>query len=146
INSMVAIAAAHCSGIKLDDIRTGMKTFDTNFYLSPGRLNMEFVKNFRVLLDYGHNPPAMEAMSDFIRQMKPARSTGVIGAPGDRRDVDIRKIAEIAARTFDFLVIKEDYDCRGKERGEVANMLKETVLGCNRTERDFCMILNEREA
>lgn len=146
LNAMIAIAAAHCSGIKVDDIRTGMKTFDTNFYLSPGRLNLEDVKDFRVLLDYGHNPPAMEAMSDFIRQMKPARSTGVVGAPGDRRDVDIKRIGEIAAATFDQIIIKEDYDLRGRARGEVAARLRETCIANGKKETDVSVLLNEKDA
>lgn len=146
VNAMIAIAAAHCAGVKIDDIRTGMKTFDTNFYLSPGRLNFEYVRDFRVLLDYGHNPPALEAMSDFIRQMKPARSMGLVAAPGDRREMDIRKIGEIAGKTFDFLVIKEDYNRRGRAEGETAGIIKQGFLSCSRSEDDVEIILNEKDA
>lgn len=146
INAMVAIAAAYSSGVKIDDIRTGMKTFDTNFYLSPGRLNLEFVRDFRVMLDYGHNPPAMVAMSDFITQLKPSRSIGVIGAPGDRRDQDIRRIGEIAGRTFDAVIIKEDYDRRGRDPGVTAELVKEGVISSGGNGKSVQIILNEREA
>lgn len=145
LNAMVAIATAHCCGIKIDDIRTGMKTFDTNFYLSPGRLNMETVKDFRVLLDYGHNAPAMEAMADFIKQMKPAKSIGLIAVPGDRRNIDIQKIAEIAAQAFDRIVIKEDYNLRGRAPREAAGIVLESCLK-HKPPECVQIIENEKEA
>jgi cyanophycin synthetase len=146
LNSMIAIAAAYSSGIKLDDIRGGMKTFDTNFYLSPGRLNLESVKDFSVLLDYGHNPPALRAMSDFIRQMKPNRTIGLIAAPGDRREIDFENIGKIAAQTFDAIIIKEDVNLRGRMRGETARILYQYTLSFGKKEVDVRMILDEKEA
>ena len=38
-NALAAAAAAFAAGAPLHDIRQGLRTFTTNYYLSPGRLN-----------------------------------------------------------------------------------------------------------
>ena len=38
-NAMAAAAAAFAAGASLHDIRQGLRSFSTNYYLSPGRLN-----------------------------------------------------------------------------------------------------------
>ena len=38
-NAMAAAAAAFAAGASLHDIRQGLRTFSTNYYLAPGRLN-----------------------------------------------------------------------------------------------------------
>lgn len=146
LNSIIAIAAAHCSGIKIDDIRAGMKTFDTNFYLSPGRLNMEQVRDFSVLLDYGHNPPALRAMADFVKQMRFTRTVGLIAAPGDRRMVDLQKMGEIAAEMFDSIIVKEDTNLRGRPPGETAEILSNQAVSNGKKRPEVKIILDEMEA
>ena len=46
-----AFLATYLAGTKIDDIRSGLKTFDTSFYLAPGRLNLEQIGDFHVLLN-----------------------------------------------------------------------------------------------
>ncbi|HSK64067.1 MAG TPA: hypothetical protein VK893_09505 [Pyrinomonadaceae bacterium] len=48
------------------------------------------------------------------------RVTGVIGVPGDRDDTLIEHAGRVAARGFHRLIIREDRDPRGRERGAVA--------------------------
>jgi hypothetical protein len=62
-----------------------------------------------------------------INQMKPRRAIGVVAAPGDRRDADIQELALIAAHTFDWIIVREDDDLRGREPGEVARLIADTV-------------------
>ena len=50
-------------GIKLDAIRQGLRTFSTSFFQAPGRMNVFDEHPFKVILDYGHNPAAVEAMT-----------------------------------------------------------------------------------
>jgi cyanophycin synthetase len=38
-NAMAAAGAAFAAGAPLHDIRQGLRTFTTSYYLSPGRLN-----------------------------------------------------------------------------------------------------------
>jgi hypothetical protein len=59
--------------------------------------------------------------------MKPRRKIGVVAAPGVRRDADIQELAVVAAHTFDSIIVREDDDLRGRERGEIANLIAETI-------------------
>src|SRR5690606_6238119 len=61
-NAMVAAAMAFSMGIKLETIRQGLRTFDTTFFQAPGRANVFNEHPFKVILDYGHNAHAVDAM------------------------------------------------------------------------------------
>jgi cyanophycin synthetase len=71
--------------------------------------------------------------------------TGIIGVPGDRVDEVVKTAARIAARGFSRLLIKEDADLRGRRKGEVAQIVRETV---NREspDRGCAIVLDEVEA
>jgi cyanophycin synthetase len=145
-NAMAAALAAYLSKVDLEDIRTGLKTFNTNFYLSPGRLNLEQVRDFQVLIDYAHNIEAYRNIAEFIHKLSADRRIGVIAAPGDRRDVDLLEIGKIAGGAFDKLIIKEDEDKRGRQPGEISNLLKKGALSAGRTLDQIEIILKEPEA
>jgi cyanophycin synthetase len=59
--------------------------------------------------------------------MRGGRLIAVFGLPGDRRDVDIRESARIVGTTFDRVLIREDRNLRGREPGEVAAIIAETL-------------------
>src|SRR4030095_7880209 len=93
-NAMFAAAIAHALGISLDNIRQGLRTFTTDFFQTPGRMNFYNEHPFRVLLDYAHNAHGMEAMARMIRELTVnGRRIGVLAAPGDRRGADILDLA-----------------------------------------------------
>src|SRR3546814_758160 len=92
-NVMGAAAAAFAAGAPLHDIRQGLRTFSTNYYLSPGRLNEVEVNGVNVLVDYCHNAPGMRALGDFVDRIgeslthdlaRPSR-IGVIATAGEDR-------------------------------------------------------------
>lgn len=53
--------------------------------------------------------------------------TGIIGVPGDRDDSVIEQAGRVAGLGFHRVIIKEDYDLRGREKGEVAKLLCQAV-------------------
>jgi cyanophycin synthetase len=61
------------------------------------------------------------------------RAIGVIGIPGDRRDDDQRAYGEVAAHSFDHLIIREDTNLRGRRPGETAANVRD---GVDRARRD----------
>ena len=61
-NAMFAAAMAFSMKLKLEDIRHGLRTFDTTYFQAPGRLNVFDEHPFKVILDYGHNPAAIDAV------------------------------------------------------------------------------------
>ena len=65
-NAMAAAAAAFAAGASLHDIRQGLRTFSTNYYLAPGRLNEVSVEGRTVIVDYCHNVPGMLMLGDFV--------------------------------------------------------------------------------
>ncbi len=134
-NAMFAAAMAWSMGVKLDDIRHGLRTFDTTFFQAPGRGNVYEQLGFKVILDYGHNPAAVDAMCGLVDRLsedgglRPGASrTCVLSAPGDRRDADIRAIARRAATSFDRFVCRRDDDPRGRGPDEVPRMLAAELL------------------
>jgi cyanophycin synthetase len=145
-NAMVAALCAHLSGTSIEDVRTGLQTFETGFYLSPGRLNVEQVGDFHVLLDYAHNTAAYRNVAAFVKLLRVDRRVGVVAAPGDRRDVDILAMGEIAGAAFDVLIIKEDDDRRGRPVGESATLMKRGAMNAGLTEEKIEIIPDEIEA
>ncbi|MFN8423974.1 MAG: cyanophycin synthetase [Anaerolineae bacterium] len=128
-NAMFAAAVAHALGFKADDIRHGLRTFDTSYFQAPGRLNVFNEHPFRVILDYGHNPAAVQAMVDLVERLEPkGRRIVVLAAPGDRRDEDIRAIARLCAGHFDHFICRRDDNPRGRGEDEVPRMMAEAVL------------------
>jgi cyanophycin synthetase len=128
-NAMFAAAIALAMGISLDNIRNGLRTFTADFFQTPGRLNFYNEHPFRVLLDYAHNPHGMTAMARMIRELNVlGRRIGVISAPGDRRDDDIRELAKAAAPAFDLILLREDDHRRGRAAGEIGDLLRQGLL------------------
>ncbi|MEN3332560.1 MAG: cyanophycin synthetase [Blastocatellia bacterium] len=145
-NAMVAVLCAHLSGASLEDIRTGLKTFETGFYLSPGRLNLEQIGDFHVLMDYAHNTAAYRNVAAFVKLLHVDRRVGVVAAPGDRRDIDILAMGEIAGTAFDRLIIKEDDDRRGREIGASAILMKQGAMQAGMLEEKIDIVPDEIEA
>ena len=128
-NAMFAAALAYNMEISLEDIRHGLRTFDSTFFQAPGRMNIYNEHPFRVILDYAHNPAAVKAMCQLVDRFEPeGRRIVVLSAPGDRRDADIRDIAEVAAGHFDHFICRCDDNRRGRGEDEIAVMLKNKLL------------------
>ncbi len=75
-NSLAAAAAAFAVGAPLHDIRQGLRTFSTSYYLSPGRLNEIEVNGVNVIVDYCHNAPGMRALGDFVDRVGEGLDSG----------------------------------------------------------------------
>jgi cyanophycin synthetase len=127
-NALAATAIAYGLGVPVNDIRLGLQTFSASFQQIPGRMNVYDEHGFRVIVDYAHNPAAMQSMCDLVRATRRPLKIGVIAAPGDRRDVDIAEMGQIAAGAFDELIIKEEADLRGRVSGEVIRLLRQSAI------------------
>jgi cyanophycin synthetase len=137
-NALAATAAAWAAGAHLHDIRQGLRTFATSYFQAPGRLNMFDLDGYRVLVDYAHNPHAMQALGSFIDELAAeptnghhplvtGKRIGVVATAGDRRDRDIRELGRVAASYFDRIVIREDDNPRGRARGATAALIQEGI-------------------
>ncbi|KAA9131579.1 cyanophycin synthetase [Marinihelvus fidelis] len=128
-NAMFAAALAHGLGKSLEDIRHGLRTFNTTFFQAPGRMNVYDEHPFKVILDYGHNPAAMRAVCQLVDRLEVAgQRIVVISAPGDRRDEDVLAIADEVADHFDHFICKADDNRRGRGEDEVPQMMRARLL------------------
>jgi cyanophycin synthetase len=128
-NAMFAAVMTYAMGVKVENIRQGLRTFDTSYFQVPGRTNVFDELPFKVILDYGHNPAAVQAMTDFTLRLEcSGRRVCVLSAPGDRRDEDIRAIARIAGKAFDHIILRRDDDLRGRGPDEVPRMMEDELL------------------
>lgn len=146
-NAMFAAALAYNMDIGLEDIRHGLRTFDATFFQTPGRMNIYNEHPFKVILDYAHNPAAVRAMCNLVDRFDPeGKRIVILSAPGDRRDQDIREIAEIAATHFDYFICRCDDNRRGRGHDEVAVMLKNKLLETGISADQISVIPDEQEA
>ncbi len=122
-NILAAIATAYVRGVRYDTIRAGLLSFFPSPSMTPGRLNLLRIGAAKVLVDYAHNAAAVEGLLDLARNIPARRRIGVLGAPGDRRDEDVREVGRLAADGLDLVVVKEDHDLRGRAPGAVAALL-----------------------
>ena len=144
-NILAAIAAAYVQGVRYEDIRSGLLSFFPSPSLTPGRLNLLRIGRGQVLVDYAHNPAAVEGLIDLVRRMPARRRIGVITAPGDRRDEDLREVGR-SCSGLDYVILKEDENLRGRSRGEIVRAIEaglgEAGISSDRVET----VLSERDA
>jgi cyanophycin synthetase len=147
-NAMFATAIAHAMGISLENVRQGLRTFTTDFYQTPGRMNFYNEHPFRVLLDYAHNAHGMDAMAQTVRGLNvTGRRIGVLAAPGDRRDEDILDLARAAGPAFDFIILREDDRLRGRKPGETGELVRQGLVAAGfPADRISAEIYGEEEA
>jgi cyanophycin synthetase len=146
-NAMFAAAMAFSMGMKLESIRHGLQTFDTTFFQAPGRGNVFDEHPFKVILDYGHNAAAVQAMVHFVERLGAAgRRIVVLSAPGDRRDEDIAQSARATAGYFDRYICRRDDNLRGRGPEEVPQLLHDALIEAGVPPDDVEVIPDEREA
>ncbi len=146
-NAMFAAALAHSLGVTLENIRHGLRTFDTTFFQTPGRMNVFTEHPFKVILDYAHNPAAAKTMCDVVDRLdEPGRKLLVLSAPGDRRDEDIQEVGRIAAGHFDYYICRSDDNPRGRQPDEVPQMLAAELEQAGIDKASISVIPDEQDA
>ncbi len=144
-NVLAATAACRAHGVAPERVASALATFRSAQH-NPGRTNLyKVASGGYVMLDYGHNPDAFEAICQMTAQWQGRHVTGIIGVPGDRDDSVIEAAGRVAARGFNRLVIKEDEDTRGRERGAVAKLLCQAAAS-EAPERECRVVLDDTEA
>jgi len=146
-NAMFAAAMAYSLDKTLDDIRHGLRSFNTTFFQAPGRMNVYDQHPFRVILDYAHNKDGIRYMSELATKLDVGgKRVVVLAGPGDRRDQDIVDIAKAAADHFDVFICKADDNRRGRSHDEVPNMMRDTLLDLDIPADAIHVIPDEAEA
>jgi cyanophycin synthetase len=146
-NAMFAAAIAYHMDVDLENIRHGLRTFDSTFFQSPGRLNVYDELPFKVIMDYAHNPAAVTMVCDVVDRFEVSgKKIMILTMPGDRRDEDILEVASIAAGHFDHYICRRDDNLRGRGAREVPEMLRQGLLDHGVDDSCIEIIEDEEEA
>jgi cyanophycin synthetase len=134
-NVLASVAAAWALGLPWDTVCQGLNSFESNARAVPGRFNLFDYKGATIIADYGHNPDAIQALTNAVLNMPARERSVVISGAGDRRDEDIRQQTRILGTAFDEVVLYEDACQRGRTEGEVVALLREGLQGAAKTRR-----------
>ncbi|MDU4910247.1 Mur ligase family protein [Clostridium baratii] len=145
-NVMAAIASIKTIDNDINKISNALKNIKCDLTKNKGRQNILNIKDFKLIIDYGHNSEAFNEVFNIAKSLNPTRITGLITAPGDRTDNHIIELGEIAAKFCDKVIIKEQEDKRGKENGETAKLLKRGLINKGFKEENIIILLEERDA
>jgi cyanophycin synthetase len=131
IANALAAAALSCRiGASIAQVRAGLTSMQPAD--NPGRCNLYEINGFQVLVDFAHNPHAMQALFDMAHTLPAKRRILCFGQAGDRTDTQIRELARSAwSIGVERVIISElaSY-ARGRASGEVYAILREELLDC----------------
>jgi cyanophycin synthetase len=125
-NLLAAIAGCRAVGVSIETITSSLAGFGGVGH-NRGRVNLYSLNGAYVVVDYGHNLGAFQAICDMMSAWHSVETIGVISLPGDRADSLLHEAARVAACGFQRLIIREDEDKRGRAPGEVAGQLCQVV-------------------
>lgn len=128
LNVMAVILALSSMGKDIEQLVNLISDIPCDIVHNPGRQNVLDVDGVKVFIDYGHNAEAYNAVYSIVEGMKPAKVTSIITAPGDRQDKQIEELGYISGTKSHHIIIREQKDGRGSERGRVASLLARGAL------------------
>ncbi len=138
-NVLAATLATFLYGYKTEDIKMSLETFIPSAAQTPGRMNIFAFKEFKILVDFAHNPDGFNGIKGFLKTIEASEHVGVISGTGDRRDEDIRETARISAEMFDRIIICQERYLRGRTQQEIIELLME---GIRSVKPDMPIIIN----
>jgi UDP-N-acetylmuramyl tripeptide synthase len=145
-NSLAAAALTDSLGIALADISNGLTTMSQQD--NPGRGNVYSIDGFKVLIDFAHNPQAMQAVFDMAGALPAKRRLLAFGQAGDRTDDSIRELARNAwSIGLDAVIVSElEKYARGREPGVVFGLIRDELMRCGAQEDQIRHFIEETES
>ncbi len=144
-NAMAAVGAASAMGLNEKQIRAGLVSFSPSIGLSPGRMNVIDIDDFKVIVDFGHNMGAITATGKLLPHLSPGRRIRMASGTGNRRDEDIKEYGLTISKFYDHVIIA-DTDTRGRPLGEVADLVKQGLMEGGLKEENISLVYDGREA
>ncbi len=131
-NVLAATLASYLWGFKTEDIKQPLETFIPSAAQTPGRMNIFNFKNFKVMIDFAHNPSGYMGIEEFLQSVNSNHKIGIIAGVGDRRDSDIIECAAIAARMFNHIIIRQEKHLRGRTEEEIIKLILQGIQSQNK--------------
>ena len=126
-NVLAATLATYAYGFTIEDIKMNLETFIPSAAQTPGRMNIFDFKEYKVLIDFAHNPDGFRGIKEFLSTTDSPYKIGIITGTGDRRDEDIREMGRISAEMFDHIIIRQDKFLRGRQADDIVKLLVEGI-------------------
>jgi cyanophycin synthetase len=145
-NALGAAALTEQLGMSLAEIRNGLTSMSQD--ANPGRSNIFPVRGFKVLVDFAHNPEAMQALFAMARAIPARRRVLCFAQAGDRTDEQIRELARSAWSIGLELACIAELEAyrRGREEGEVFNMMRDELIQCGAKQDQIRYFATESES
>ncbi|RZK76480.1 MAG: cyanophycin synthetase, partial [Pedobacter sp.] len=140
-NVLAATLATYLWGYKPEDIRLSLETFIPSAAHTPGRMNVFNFKDFKVLVDFAHNPDGFNGVKAFLQSVDATKHVGIISGTGDRRDEDIIETAKISAQMFDKIYICQEKYLRGRDQQELVDLL---IQGIKEVDPNKEIVINNK--
>lgn len=145
-NVLVSIAAIFAIHENLSEVINALKDVECDINNNLGRQNILDIGDFKIILDYGHNPEAFEELFYLARNLQKNNIISIVSSPGDRLDEYIKELGRIAGKNSDTIIIKETFDRRGRETLEITNLLKSGIEETSNESVEVLSIIDEEKA
>jgi len=133
-NALAATAAAWGAGLNPAMIARALTTFSTDPAVVPGRFNVTEIGGVQVVVDYGHNSAALDALAQAIKAFDRRRTLLLLGLPGDRRDEDLFATLDAIRPVVDEYVFYDLANRRGRDKFAVPRLLRDHLPATVRAE------------
>ncbi len=130
-NVLAATLASYTYGFTIEDIKMSLETFIPSAAQTPGRMNIFDFKEYKVMIDFAHNPDGFRGIKEFLSTIDSPYKIGIITGTGDRRDSDIRDMGRISTEMFDHIIIRQDKFLRGRKAEDIVKLLVEGIVEGN---------------
>lgn len=144
-NAMAAVAASSALGLNGKQIRAGLVSFSPSIGLSPGRMNIIEMDDFKAVIDYGHNMGAIKATGELLPHLASGKKIRMASGTGNRRDEDVIEYGLTLSQYYDHVVLT-DTDRRGKPPGVVSDLVYQGLIEGGFSDDQITLVLDGREA
>lgn len=121
-NSLAAISVAKKLGIADKTIKLALKSFQP----PPGRQEILYDKDFKVIVDFAHTPNSFLEILRDLHRMKKGRLIHVFGSAG-KRDITKRPLMGRASGKYSDVIILTAEDPRNEKVEDINRMIKRGI-------------------
>jgi len=139
LNSLAVISVGLSQNIKLEKIKQALEKVTG----VPGRMETVYNKDFKVIVDYAHEPHSMENVYKEVKSWNPSRIITVFGATGGGRDKARRPImGQLSVKYTDIIILTTDdpYD------DDPAQIIDQIEKGIKNFQGELYKIIDRKQA
>ncbi|MCA9392149.1 UDP-N-acetylmuramoyl-L-alanyl-D-glutamate--2,6-diaminopimelate ligase [candidate division WWE3 bacterium] len=142
-NAKLAAAIAKDLGASNDAVKTGIEAMT----FLPGRMQVVYDSEFKVIIDFAHTPNGLESLLTSVREMaasKDGRVITVFGSAG-KRDVSKRPLmGEVVGKLSDLAVITAE-DPRNESVRDISEQIATGALKLGKVKDEDLFLISDRK-